>query len=147
MHAHEKDAGQIEMRTVLAQPHRRGDAEQRLESPLGRLTLRHKMGREYFDAGQEYGGLVRHYYHAKGIQLDFSEGRSGSGLGVAPGKPKWLAAELERLETPLQRLDSDGFRSLKSLCVHERPIDTKAEPAAVIVLCELAQLLRKTGRR
>jgi hypothetical protein len=72
---------------------------------------------------------------------------AGSGLGVAAGTAKRLGAELEWLEPQLQRLNPDGFRSLKTLCVHERSIDPQAEPAAVVVLCELAQLLRKTGRR
>jgi hypothetical protein len=82
----ERDLKMVEKLTVLAQPHRRGDLDQLVESTLRRLVIRHKLRREYFDAGIEYGGLVRHFYHAKGIQLDFSEGRSGSGLGVRPGR-------------------------------------------------------------
>ena len=132
---------------VANQPHRRGDMDQLLENPLGRLIIRHKLRREYYDAGQEYGGLVRHFYHAHGIQLDFSEGRGGNGLGVRPGTAKWLAEELERIEPPLQKLNPLGFSALKTLCVHEREIAPEAEQVAIIVLCELGSLLRKVGRR
>jgi hypothetical protein len=65
----------IEKLTVLKQPHRLGDTDQRLESPLGRFVVRNKLRPELYDAGIEYGGLVRHFYHAKGVQIDFSEGR------------------------------------------------------------------------
>jgi hypothetical protein len=110
------------------------------------LTLKHELGREYYDAGLEYGSLCRHFFVAHGINLDFSEGHRGQGLGVAPSTARKLGNELERIEPVLQRLDRAGFSSLKTLCVHERAIDAREEPGAVIVLLELGRLLRKTGR-
>jgi hypothetical protein len=145
--AAQRDASLTEKLTVLKQVHRRGDLSQLCESHLGQLVLRHKLPHELFDAGLDYGGLVRHFYHAKGIQIDFSEGHSGSGLGVRPCTARWLEDELERIETPLQKLNRDGFSALKMLCVHERAISREAEPAAIVCLVALGELLRKVGRR
>ena len=130
-----------------AQQHRHGETDQRAESPLGRLTLRHKLGREYFDSGCSYGCTVRHYYVAKGIQTDLREGHTGTGLGVRFGTARRLAEELERIEPPLQRLSPVGFSALKTLCVHEREVHPSVELEAVGVLVELGQLLRMARRR
>lgn len=83
-----RDPATAEKEQVLAQPHRRGEIDQRIENPLGRLTLKHKLDRAYYDAGLTYGSTVRHYYVAHGVQIGFSEGRGGSGLGVRPGMAK-----------------------------------------------------------
>lgn len=72
---------------------------------------------------------------------------AGSGCGVSPAKAKWLESELDRIETILLRLNPMGYAALRTLCVHEREIAPEAEPAAIIVLCELGQLLRKVGSR
>jgi hypothetical protein len=141
-----RDRDIAEMVTVLSQPHRRGDTEQKLESPLGRLVLRNKLGSELYDAGVEYGGLVRHFHAAKGVPSIISEG-SGSGAGVSPEKAKKLGDELERIEPPLKKLSYTGYSAVRMLCVHEREIPPSSEYWAVEVLFLLAQLLKKLGSR
>lgn len=143
----------LEKLYVLRQPHRRGELDQRIESPLGRLTLRHKLDRAYFDAGQEYAGMVRCFYAAKmpsgamaGIPQLPGDDRTGSGDGVSQGKAIWLEKELRRLETPLKSLSRRGFSALRMLAVHEREVSGAVESQAIIVLMELGRLLRKTGR-
>lgn len=44
---------------VLAQPHRRGDTDQRRASALGRACRRARLRRECYDAGEDYAALVR----------------------------------------------------------------------------------------
>jgi hypothetical protein len=150
----ERDPEMLETLFVLRQPHRRGEIDQRIESPLGRLVLRHKLPRELYDAATEYAGMVRCFYAAKmpagatmGIPQLPGDDRHGLGAGVSQEKAVWLEKELRRLEVPLRRLDPVGFSALKTLCVHERDIAPEAEMATVVVLRELGLLLRKTGRR
>lgn len=142
----ERDTKQAEMRTVLQQQHRRGSTDQRLESPIGRFTVRNKLPWEYYDAALEFGSLCRFYLHALGAQRVVNEGTNGSGLGVTAAKTRWLAAEVERLETVLQKLNPAGFAGLRALCVFEQEICQEAEPSTIIVLMELGQLLKKVGR-
>lgn len=139
---------------VAAQPHRRGELDQLVENPLGRLIIRHRLDRALYTAGNEYGGMVRCFYAAKmpggamlGIPQLPGDDRHGSGNGVSQEKAIWLEKELKRLEAPLQRLDPVGFSALKTLCVHEREIALEAESAVVVVLRELGSLLRKVGKR
>lgn len=132
--------------TVLMQPHRRGDTDPRRESPLGRFCLRNKLGREMYDTGIEYGGLVRQFFAAKGIPQPSSDG-GGTGRGVSPEKAVKLKEELERLEKPIKRSNPVGFSAVRKLTVHEQEIPPPAEPETVSVLYYLAQMLRKLGRR
>ena len=136
----------VDQLIVLSQPHRLGDNEQLLESPLGRLVMRNKLRREMYDSGIEYGGLVREFYAAKGIPQPTSDG-GGSGRGVSEEKAQKLKEELHRLEGPLKRLSIFGFSALRSLTVHEREIHSLLEPSAISTLYLLAQLLRKLGSR
>ena len=149
-----RDPMMLEQLYVLRQPHRRGDTDQLLESPLGRLVIRHKLAREYFDAATEYGGMVRCFYAAKmpagamtGIPQLPGDDRVGSGNGVSQEKAVWLEKELKRLETPLKALSRRGFSALRMLAVHEKEIAPQAEHVAIVVLCELGSLLRKVGKR
>ena len=135
-----------EMVTVLSQPHRQGDTHQYQESPLGRLVRRNGLRTELYDAGIEYGGLVRQFYAAKGIPQPSSDG-GGSGKGVSPEKALRLKEELERLERPMKRESIWGFSALRKLTVHEQEIMAVLEPDAIRVLYLLAQMLRKLGRR
>jgi hypothetical protein len=59
--AAEKAREQAEKATVLAQPHRRGDTDQRCESALGSFVIRNKLRSELYDAGQAYADLVRRW--------------------------------------------------------------------------------------
>jgi hypothetical protein len=152
MAAAERNASLGEKIQVLSQPHRRavdiGDAlDQKRESILGRFVIRNKLRPELYDAGIEFGSLCRHFYHSKGVTTFIREGHRGSGLGISPAKTAQLEREVERLEAPLLKLSAPGFSAVRTMCVFENEIAPQVEPAAIIVLAELATLLRKTGRR
>jgi hypothetical protein len=142
----ERDPEMVEKAQVLAQPHRRGHGTDQLaESPIGRLVLKHKLRREYYDAALELGVLVRHFFAARLETKPIISLGFGSGRGVSPEKAKWLAAELDRIEMALHGLNPLGYSALKTLAVHECEIAPQAEPAAIVVLLELGRLLRKVG--
>lgn len=149
-----RDAFNVEKLTVLSQPHRRGEREdQKQASPLGRFVIRHKLREELYDAGNEYGGMVRCFYAAKlpagairGIPQLPGDDR-GSGNGVSPEKAAWLEKELHRLEAPLKTLSRRGFSALRMLAVHEREIMAGSERMAAEVLYMLAVMLKRVGGR
>jgi hypothetical protein len=64
----ERDRLDGEKSVVLRQQHRQGDSDQLRESPLGRFVLRRHMRREIYDAGVEFGCLVRFFLRARGIE-------------------------------------------------------------------------------
>jgi hypothetical protein len=72
---------ETEKQVVLAQPHRRGERDQKAASALGRFCLRHKLEGELYQAGEDYGNLVRRWRIAKGIPV---QGRPGRSLGLEP---------------------------------------------------------------
>jgi hypothetical protein len=109
-----------------------------------RSALKAKLHRAIYDAGL---ALARHYFHARGITRFIDEGHRGSGLGVSAAKTRLLERELERLENPLQKLNPLGFSAVRALCIFENEIAREAEPAAIIVLCELGELLRMVGEK
>lgn len=118
-----------------------------IRSALGRFVLRNRLRPELYDAGLEYGNLVRFYCGVKARHIDIRDRPSGAGGDVSPQKAKWLAKELVRLNTPLRKLDPVGFSAVRTLAAMECEIAHEAEPSAVIILCELGRLLRKVGRR
>jgi hypothetical protein len=70
-----------EKRVVLAQPHRRGERDQRASCALGRFCLKNKLELEFYQAGEDYGNLVRRWRIAKGIPV---QGRPGPSKGIEP---------------------------------------------------------------
>lgn len=72
---------ETEKQTVLAQPHRRGERDQKAASALGRFCLQHKLEGELYQAGEEYGNLVRRWRIANCIPV---QGRPGPSLGIEP---------------------------------------------------------------
>jgi hypothetical protein len=136
----------VEKLVVLGQPHRHGDLDQKTESPLGRFAIRHKLRQELYDAGIEYGTLVRRFYAAKLGTPAIVVTYGGSGKDISSGTAKWLAKEIERLDKPLRQISASGLRAVRMLAVHELEISDRCERPAVNVLYELALLLRKLGR-
>ena len=143
----------IDQLVVLSQPHRRGDTDQCCESPLGRFVLQNCLGKdgkpryEIYDAGREYGDLVRHYHAAKIETKPIISNGSGSGRGVSEEKARWLAREVRRLERPLRKLSMPGFLAVRRLAVYEYEISVSYTGSAKVILYFLAILLKKLGRR
>lgn len=76
----ERERQQREMAVVLAQPHRRGSQSQLAESVLGRFCEKHRLRRELFDAGIEYGAMRRRW--AKYKDAPMQDKIQGSGMGI-----------------------------------------------------------------
>jgi hypothetical protein len=70
---------------VLAQPHRRGERDQKAATALGRFCLRNKLEPELYQAGEDYAALVRRWRVAKGIPV---QGRPGPSTGIEPDEEK-----------------------------------------------------------
>lgn len=136
---------QLEQLTVLRQPHRRGEIHQFAESPLGRLVLRLKLHDSIYDAGLEYGTLVRRYYAAAGIPQVIRGAAPGPTTGGVDPK---IAVETRRrlfqIERPLRRMP--GFAAMRVLTVNEMEIDPGLDEAAAKVLFELAVELKNLPR-
>jgi hypothetical protein len=125
---------------VLAQPHRRGNADPRCASVFGRFCLRLKLRAELNDAGEEYAATVKRWRAAKGIPTPFHNEATGSGRGAAdPTVAAWqrqmLAMERAMMDAGLKALlavkqltldgnelamdqDAAGVEGLMALAVH-----------------------------
>jgi hypothetical protein len=69
---------------VLGQPHRRdgngGNLDQRCESPIGRLCLKHGLRSEFYDTALRYGALGRFFLFLKASRVDIHDAPArGSG--------------------------------------------------------------------
>lgn len=71
---------QKEMAVVLSQPHRNGSNSQLAESVLGRFCEKHRLRRELYDAGIEYGAMRRRW--AKYKDAPMQDRIQGSGMGI-----------------------------------------------------------------
>ncbi|HWX14156.1 MAG TPA: hypothetical protein VNY06_04745, partial [Methylocella sp.] len=72
-HRSQRQIEDAEKAVVLAQPHRRGDKSQNCESPLGRFAIKWKLRHEVFDAGLQYGRMVRLWQVNHGVQIEVHE--------------------------------------------------------------------------
>ena len=75
------------MAVALAQPHRQGNQDPRLESALGRLCAAHRLGDHCYRAGVEYRNIVLESLRAQGLPV----------LGWAPGSNGYDAMDPEQL--------------------------------------------------
>lgn len=76
----ERERQQREMSVVLAQPHRQGNNSQLAESVLGRFCEKHRLRREIYDAGVEYGAMRRRW--AKYKDAPMADRIQGNGTGI-----------------------------------------------------------------
>lgn len=100
---------QKEQRTVLDQPHRRGQADPLAESPIGRLALRHSLRKELYNAGLEYADIVRKWRNCWGAPREV--GVPGTSVGSGEGPTTRLATtwrtQMLRIERAM--MDAGGI--------------------------------------
>jgi len=126
---------QVEMQTVLAQPHRRGNTDQRCESALGRFSIANpKLRRELFDAASDYAGLKRRWRAAKGVPGDVRLGADGSGAGPCEATVRAWEAQIAEIETAIVRDSPLGFAPFKWLVLDDRDIDRRHDIAVCFAL-------------
>jgi len=120
--AREREARKIKG-VVLDQPHRRGNTDQRCENALGRFVIALRLAPELYDAGQEYGGIVRSHRRLTGLPGVLS---NGPGAGHTCDDDE-IREKIERLRTRSR----DAFSSMRPadasltrwLCVDAGPSD------------------------
>src|SRR6201996_6154963 len=95
------DAREI-MSVALNQPHRRGDNDPRLESPLGRLCKAKGWHSASFDAGVMYGDNIRCWRLSKGLPVPNVQKASGG----EPITAEMIAVYQARIDKANQELIS-----------------------------------------
>lgn len=122
---------------VLAQPHRRGNTDQRAESPWGRFCLRAGPGhrpldREIYDAGEQYAGLKRRWRAARGVPTDLRLGVGGSGDGPSDITVAQWARTIARVEHAMARETVPGFLAIRGALFDHADIGLEYQEAAVV---------------
>lgn len=136
----ERHSREHEMAVVLAQPHRRGERDQKAASALGRFVLQQKLKEEVYDAGEEYAALVRRWRVAKGVPV---QGRVGPSTG--------MPLDDATVDTWGKRIASIERRFLKAgpgvasatiwLTIDDRDLASPSWPLALVGLRALADEL------
>jgi hypothetical protein len=128
------------MAVALAQPHRRGNKDPLLESPLGRFILRHGLDRLCYDNALNFAQLVRRVFAAKGVPQPVRDGHRpmpDNWLGLSTEAARHLQHELEQLEKRLRGVSRDGFDAMRQLAVFEREALSEQTQETMRVLLEL----------
>jgi hypothetical protein len=139
---------------ALYQPHRRGDEDQMLESPLGRFVRKYRLRYLIYQSAQAYKLLRLEWLRAfssKGLILEkVMDARASPPSLEAPG-PSWRTvrrwrAELDRIEKRLSP-NQTGWRAARDL-IDGREIALHHEAAAreaLITLAKAQDLLGEKG--
>ena len=140
---------------VREQPHRRGNMDQLCGDALGRFILRHGLRRELYDAANQFGTLIRRYYHVIGAALPVTRTQNWAeaisrGV-VVPAFPEGvlgnpqesivLRSRLGAIERDLRKVSAEGLSGVWYLVMAdiERP---EAAVQMVRVLERLAVLMK-----
>lgn len=128
-----------EMAVVLAQPHRRGNRDQKCESALGRFCIRMKLREELHDAGKHYANITRLWRVAKGIPSQLVKGGIGSGNGPSDATVAEWSRKLSRVQTAMQRGTPEGYYAIRLLCLDNEDVEYLNEAQAVDALVIMAR--------
>lgn len=117
------------MATVLSQPHRLGDTDQRLESALGRFCKHHRLRDECWRAGEEYWLDVRRWQMV--VASIKAEGHKAS--GNVQGET--TREEADKLTKKVLRADEElkyynSYPYVRHICVDFRTQDIRELPAS-----------------
>ena len=120
-----------EISVVLAQPHRRGNRDQKCGWPLGEFALTHRLAigwnESLYDAGCEYSALVRRWRLAKGLP-DPSAGR-GRAIGgdVDPDVIIRLESQWREAESYVRHWGgAREYIAIRTLCADHENLPTEA---------------------
>jgi hypothetical protein len=133
------------MATVLAQPHRKGQADPRdpfHESPLGKFVLQHKLDRLCYDDALNFANLIRRFFAVKGVPQIRSGHVARDGLELSAEAVRRLQGLLDALEGRLRKVSRNGLSAVRQLAFFEREVPAGQAEAAARVLAELAAQVR-----
>lgn len=128
---------------VLAQPHRRGDTDQRCGSALGRACMRARLRLECYDAGEDYAATVRRWRAAKGCPTTMRLG--GSSLSDGPDEvtvARWRKTIIE-CDGAMARESRDGWIAAKAAMLDEIDVDATWQEHFVVAMLALAVCMGK----
>ena len=142
----EREAYQVEMRTVLRQPHRRDMAQPEhpwCASMLGRFCLIHKVRRELHDCAADYASLLHRWNVAKGIPMPDSTGVAGTGLGPSAATVAAWWRDIQAMEAAMKRSlpgkqGNIAFAAVRHIAVDGASIPPEYVPAAIQAMLALA---------
>ena len=132
--------------TVLRQPHRKGDTDQRRASALGRFVLAYRMRSEIYDSGNEYAELVARWRAARGIPTDVRLGVGGCGEGPADETVREWNKKIEMVHAAITLVAKPGLPLIRTLILDDRDIDATDAIVTQSALSELAYALGRLGR-
>lgn len=120
--AAEREREDVEKATVLAQPHRLGDMDQKLESALGRFVVRNRLRSELYVAGTRLFVLVWSWRAAVGAPMPLHIPRESLLVSDGPGKDKVWQRKINGCQRAIARVCGPGaWRPVSNLCVHDWP--------------------------
>jgi len=148
----ERDAYQVEMRTVLAQPHRRDMPQPEhpwCATALGKFCLKNKLRRELHDCAADYAALIARWRAAKGVPMVDSTGQAGSGLGPSTATVRAWERDIEARERAMRqalagKAGNIAYAAVRHIAVDGASIPPEYIPAAVQGMLALA---RHAGHR
>jgi len=143
----ERDAYQVEMRTVLKQPHRRDMPEPEhpwCATALGRFCLKNRIRRELHDCAADYAGLVGRWRAAKGVPLADSTGHAGTGLGPSAATVRAWEKEIDAMEKAMRRAlpgksGNIAYAAVRHVAVDGADLPPEFIPAAAQGMLALAK--------
>jgi len=123
---------------VLAQPHRRGERDQKAESAIGRFVMRRRIEDECFTAGLRYAQKRRMWRAVKGAPMP--DRLSGSGADVSADVVDGWRKELDSMEDAMLTCGVAAFGWVETLACDDRdmPVGHPSEDDTVRALRALA---------
>lgn len=124
------------MATVLAQPHRQGNTDQRCATALGRFCMAHRVPLDVMYAAEEYEGLVRRWRAAKGVPTTVRLDAGGMGPGPSAATVRRWEAQIDGVEDELGRLGAK--KAVQRLVLEDRDAQDGSAPQLLAGLWAIA---------
>lgn len=129
------------MAVVLAQPHRRGNRDQRCESALGRMVIGLKLPDAYFRAGEEFAAIYRRWRLAKGLAVGHATEGKGGSVDPTPEEISRLSKALVASQNAIiEAAGYKGYSGVRSIVIEglDLTLTSESEGATIDGLHALA---------
>ena len=136
------EAENVEKIVVLAQPHRRGERDQKAESALGRFVMRRSLDAECYQAGLQYAALRRQWLAAVGAPMP--ERLSGKGADIDMDVVRAWRARLNAMEDAMMGCGVAALGWCTALAGDDKDIPA-GHPSEDAVACSLIALAVEIG--
>jgi hypothetical protein len=123
---------------VLAQPHRRGNTDQRCASSFGRFCLRNKLSQSVHDAGEEYRGTTQRWRILKGVPCRREPGLSDGVGEIDNDLVRAIGSHMLTMERAMVAASLCGFYALRGMLLDDFEIGMDEDGPAAEALEALA---------